>query len=135
MCISAVIASKIGNALGRLMSQTTFTFVVIALSLLGAVSNFSVLLPEKLKEDMVVGAFFGAGLLLIIMFYTLYRTVFKPIREFDNGGGMIKIHDIKLDDEVKLVEADSLRNIDVNDIKGSLTKYVMNLKLSSNYER
>jgi len=121
MCISAVIASKIGNALGRLMSQTTFTFVVIALSLLGAVSDFSVLLPEKLKEDMVVGAFFGAGLLLIFMFYTLYRTVFKPFRELrniDNGGGMIKIHDIKLDDEVKLVEADSQRNIDVNDIKG-----------------
>ena len=70
---------------------------------------------------MVVGAFFGAGLLLIVMFYTLYRTVFKPFRELrniDNGGGMIKIHDIKLDDEVKLVEADSQRNIDVNDIKG-----------------
>jgi len=115
MCANAVCAAKIGNALGRLMSQTTFTFVVIALSLLGAVSDLSVLLPKKIKEDMVVGAFVGAGVLMAIMFYTLWKTVFQPLQNLKraDGGGSA---DIRMD--TNLVDADS-QAIDVETMKGN----------------
>lgn len=126
MCISAAIASKIGNALGRLMSQTTFTFVIIALSLLGAVSDFSVLCPEKLKQDMVLGAFFGAGILLIFMFYTLYATVYRPLKKLraigdDGGAGMTIGDDLKMETQIKLID-EPQNTMDTSSIAGKMAK-------------
>jgi len=78
MCANAVFASKIGNYLGKTISKTTFTFIVIGLSFMGACSNLGVMLDEDTKKKIMV---FGLGCAFIIMgtlFYMLNKYVNEP---------------------------------------------------------
>jgi len=78
MCANAVCASKIGNYLGKTISKTTFTFIVIGLSFMGACSDLGVMLDEEIKKKIMV---FGLGCAFIIMgtlFYFLKKYVNEP---------------------------------------------------------
>jgi len=80
MCLNAVIASKIGNYLGKTISKTTFTFIVIGLSFMGACSDLGVMLDEEIKKKIMV---FGLGCAFIIMgilFYMLKKYVNEPFK-------------------------------------------------------
>lgn len=91
MCATAVIASKIGNYLGKTISKTTFTFIVIGLSFMGACSDLGVMLDEEVKKKIMV---FGLGCAFIIMgilFYMLKKYVDEP---FQNQ----KLDSLQMDD-------------------------------------
>ena len=49
MSFIAITASKVGNMLGKYLSKTTFTFIVIALSFMGACSDIGVVLEDDMK--------------------------------------------------------------------------------------
>jgi uncharacterized membrane protein YfcA len=78
MCLNAVCASKLGNFLGKTISKTTFTFIVIGLSFMGACSDLGVMLDEEVKKKIMV---FGLGCAFMIMgllFYMLNKYVNVP---------------------------------------------------------
>jgi len=78
MSANAIVASKIGNVLGKYLSKTTFTFIVIGLSFMGACSDIGVMLPEDTKKKIMV---FGLGCAMIIMgilFHMLNKYVTEP---------------------------------------------------------
>jgi len=80
MCLNAVCASKIGNYLGKTISKTTFTFIVIGLSFMGACSDIGVMLDEEVKKKIMVVGLGCAFVIMGILFYLLNKHVTIPFQ-------------------------------------------------------
>lgn len=78
MCANAVLASKIGNYLGKTISKTTFTFIVIGLSFMGACSDIGVMLDEEIKKKIMVVGLGCAFVIMGVLFYMLKKYVTEP---------------------------------------------------------
>lgn len=86
MCLNAIFASKIGNMLGQYLSKTTFTFIVIGLSFMGAASDIGVILPENTKKTLMVFGLACALIIMTILFVLLKKFVNDPYKELASEG-------------------------------------------------
>merc|ERR1719420_1672959 len=91
MSANAIVASKIGNVLGKYLSKTTFTFIVIGLSFMGACSDIGVMLPEETKKIIMVVGLGCAIITMGILFYMLKKYVNEPYK-------MATLEGVSLDD-------------------------------------
>lgn len=103
MSVVSIFSSKIGNFLGKYLSKTTFSFIVIALSLMGACSDISVALPEDIKQDVMVCGLIFAVILITLLFYLLNTYVTQPFQEkkYDTLHESIRLEDDEIPNEEK----------------------------------
>lgn len=81
MSFVSIFSSKIGNFLAKYLSTTTFTFIVIALSLMGACSDISVALDDDTQQIVMSCGLIFAIFLICLLFYLLRTYVNIPYRE------------------------------------------------------
>jgi len=86
MCCNAIVASKLGNFLSKHLSKTTFTFIVVGLSFMGAASDIGVVLPDSAKKTLMVVGLFCAIVIMSILFYMLKKFVTEPYNELSAEG-------------------------------------------------
>jgi len=80
MIVVSMISSKIGNYVAGFLDKTTFVFIVISISLLGALSDISVYFPDQTNLIIVIGFSF-AILMMLCLFTLLHYRVNIPYRE------------------------------------------------------